>query len=452
MIVPKDVSPVESRWRKIQSPLPPPGADSILERMRAYEPRAVLGQPPVVWHRAHGCQVEDPWGNCWLDWSSGVLVANAGHGLPAVSSALCEISQRPLHYSYCFPTAERAQLAERIAHLAPEGLDKVFFLSTGSEAIEAAIKMARTWQLTRSRRRNLIVSFVAGYHGRTMGSQLAGGDPAAKQWIAEDQSLFIQVPFPDGFRVAETGFETFETSLSAQGVDPSEIALVLMESYQGGGASFAPVPYVKELRAWCDQNQVLLCMDEVQAGFGRTGRLFAFEHYGISPDLIVCGKAISGSLPLSAVIGPAHLLDQYPPGSMTSTHGGHVVACAAALANLDFMISDGLVDRAATAGQIFGARLRELAEIYSFIGAVHGQGLVYGLHFVGADGLTPNPQLASAIVWGCYERGLLMFAPVGFGGATVKVCPPLSTPSEALEEGLSVLFEAVGAAALEETA
>ena len=128
-----------------------------------------------------------------------------------------------------------------------------------------------------------------------------------------------------------------------------------------------------------------------------------------------------------------------------------MVACAAALAHLDCVVKDGLVARAAAAGQIFGDRLRELAESYSFIGSVHGQGLVYGLHIVGSDGLTPNPQLARSIVWGCYERGLLMFAPVGFGGATVKICPPLSTPFEALEEGLSVLFEAVRAAAFEET-
>lgn len=450
MIVPTNVSPVESRWRTIHSPLPPPGAIPILQRVMAHEPRAVLGQPPVVWHRAHGCQVEDPWGNCWLDWSSGVLVANAGHGLADVSSALCEISQRPLHYSYCFPSVERSQLAERIACLAPEGLDKVFFLSTGSEAIEAAIKMARTWQLSRSPRRSLVVSFVAGYHGRTMGSQLAGGDPAAKHWIAEDQSRFIQVPFPDGFRVTETGFETFEASLSAQGVDPSEIALVLMESYQGGGASFAPASYVQDLRNWCDKHQVLLCMDEVQSGFGRTGRFFAFEHYGISPDLIVCGKAISGSLPLSAVVGPAYLLDQYPPGSMTSTHGGHVVACAAALAHLNLLIKENLVDRAASAGQFLEKRLRELAEMHSFIGAVHGQGLVYGMHIVDEESRMPDAKRARDIVWGCYERGLLMFAPVGVGGATVKICPPLSTPIEALEEGISVLFEAVGSAALEE--
>jgi 4-aminobutyrate aminotransferase-like enzyme len=283
-----------------------------------------------------------------------------------------------------------------------------------------------------------------------MGSQLAGGDLQAKQWIAEDHSRFVQVPFPDGFRVMETGFEHFETSLAAQGVLPEEVALVLMESYQGGGASFAPAPYVQALRAWCDRHGVLLCMDEVQAGFGRTGRFFAFEHYDIRPDLIACGKAISGSLPLSAVIGPAHLLDQYAPGSMTSTHGGHVVACAAGLAHLELLLGEDLVQRAASEGQAFGEQLRELARRHPFVGAVHGRGLVYGLHIVGADGRTPNAQRARSIVWGCYERGLLMFAPVGVGGATVKICPPLSTPTEALEEGIAVLYEALEAAALEE--
>lgn len=448
MIQPKQVPPVHTAWRRILSPLPHPESAPILERMAAHEPRAVLGQPPVLWHRAEGCQVEDPWGNRWLDWTSGVLVANAGHGRAEVSSAIAEIVSRPLHYSYCFPTVERVELAERVAQLAPDGLDKVFFLSAGSEANEAAIKISRTWQQSRDPKRTIVVSFMSGYHGRTMGSQLAGGDSAAKQWIAEDQRRFVQVPFPDGFRVPETGFEQFEASLAAQGVAPDQVALVLMESYQGGGASFAPVPYVQALRTWCDKHNVLLCMDEVQAGFGRTGRFFAFEHYGIRPDLIACGKAISGSLPLSAVIGPADLLDQYPPGSMTSTHGGHVVACAAALAHLDLLLKDNLVERAATEGHVFGEQLRELAELHPFVGAVHGQGLVYGLHIVGPDGRSPDPARARAIVWGCYERGLLMFAPVGVGGATVKICPPLSTPTEALEEGIAVLYEALEAAAM----
>lgn len=448
MYQPKQVPPVQTAWRRIRSPLPHPESVPVLERMAAHEPRAVLGQPPVLWHCAEGCQVEDPWGNRWLDWTSGVLVANAGHGRAEVSSAIAEIVSRPLHYSYCFPTVERAELAERVAQLAPDGLDKVFFLSAGSEANEAAIKISRTWQQSRDPKRTVVVSFRSGYHGRTMGSQLAGGDPAAKQWIAEDQSRFVQVPFPDGFRVTETGFEQFEASLAAQGVAPEQVALVLMESYQGGGASFAPVPYVQALRAWCDQHDVLLCMDEVQAGFGRTGRFFAFEHYGIRPDLIACGKAISGSLPLSAVIGPADLLDQYPPGSMTSTHGGHVVACAAALAHLDLLLKDNLVERAATEGHVFSEQLRELAKLHPCVGAVHGQGLVYGLHIVGPDGQSPDPARARAIVWGCYERGLLMFAPVGVGGATVKICPPLSTPTEALDEGISVLHEALEVAAM----
>ncbi len=441
MYEPKQVPPVDTAWRCIQSALPHPEAKSILTRMAEYEPRSVLGQPPVLWHRAEGCQVEDPWGNRWLDWTSGVMVANAGHGRPEVAAALTEIAQRPLHYGYCFPTAERVALAERLAQLAPAGLDKVFFLSTGSEANEAAIKLARAWQTQRNSERTCVVSFVSGFHGRTMGAQLAGGDPSAKQWIAEDRRHFVQVPFPDGFRSTDTDFEQFEAQLTAQGVRPEQVALVLMESYQGGGASFAPEPYVKALRAWCDRHEVLLCMDEVQAGFGRTGRFFAFEHYGICPDLITCGKAISGSLPLSAVIGPAHLLDQYPPGSMTSTHGGNTPACAAALAHLDVLLKEDLIKRSATEGVSFGDALQALTERYPCIATVHGRGLVYGLHIVGSDGVSPDANLARAIVWGCYERGLLMFAPVGFGGATIKICPPLSTPTEALNEGLEVLTE-----------
>jgi 4-aminobutyrate aminotransferase-like enzyme len=217
----------------------------------------------------------------------------------------------------------------------------------------------------------------------------------------------------------------------------------MMESYQGGGASFAPAPYVQALRRWCDRHGALLVFDEVQSGFGRTGKLFAFEHYGVKPDLVCLGKAISGSLPLAAVLGGAELLDLYGPGSMTSTHGGHSVSCAAALANLDVLIKGKYVERAASVGESLGVGLRAMARRYEpFVGAVHGRGMVYGLHIVEPGSERPNGTVAFNIVRRCFESGLLMFAPVGLGAATVKISPPLLTPEEAIEEGLEVLERA----------
>ena len=442
--VPQALPMIATRYRRIVTPLPVPESLPILARIEKFEPRSLSGQPPVVWDRAEGFQVYDRYGNMWLDWSSGVLVANIGHGHEAVKEAILREVNKSLLFSYCFPTESRSLLAERLVQIAPRGLAKAFFLTTGSEAVENVIKLARTWgQKVGGSGKIAIVTFELGFHGRTLGAQLAGGYPEAKGWIGNLDPAFVQVPFPDGFRCRELGFKLFEQSLAEQGVEPREVAAVIMESYQGGGASFAPAAYVQTLRRWCDRHDVLLVFDEVQSGFGRTGKLFAFEHYGVEPDLICLGKGISGSLPLSAVLGRAEVMDLYGPGAMTSTHGGHALSCAAALANLKVLVAEGCVERAAAVGEVLRAGLREIAHKYApFVGALHGKGMVHGLHIVEPGTERPDGERAFEIVRRCFESGLLMFAPVGLGGATVKICPPLIMTEDAVQEGLAVLESA----------
>jgi 4-aminobutyrate aminotransferase/diaminobutyrate-pyruvate transaminase/4-aminobutyrate aminotransferase/(S)-3-amino-2-methylpropionate transaminase len=218
----------------------------------------------------------------------------------------------------------------------------------------------------------------------------------------------------------------------------------MTETYQGGNASFAPAEYMQAMRKWCDAHQALLICDEVQAGFGRTGKYWGFEHYEMVPDLIVCGKGISGGMPLSAVIGRPQIMDLYPPGSMTSTHTGNPVCAAASLACLDVIEDEGLVENARKLGEILQPRLRELGKRFpDYVGAVHGKGLVASLHMVKPGCIEPNPLLAADIVRRCVEKGLLMFAPVGYGGASVKISPPLTITEEPILESLSVLEEAV---------
>ncbi len=442
--IPQWVPKLSTRYRRIVTKLPVPESLPILARIEKYEPRSILGQPPVVWDRAEGFQVHDRYGNMWLDWSSGVLVANVGHANAAVKQAIIREVEKGLLFSYCFPSESRSLLAQRLTRLAPRGLGKVFFLTTGSETTENVIKLARTYgQKIGGNKKIVIVSFALGFHGRTLGAQLAGGYPEAKSWIGHLDPGFVQVPFPDGFRCKNVDFGSFEKSLAEQGIKLDEVAAVMMESYQGGGASFAPPAYVQALRRWCDAHRALLVFDEVQSGFGRTGKFFAFEHYGVDPDLICLGKGISGSLPLSGVLGRTEIMDLYGPGSMTSTHGGHCIACAAALANLEVLLQEHCVERAAASGDFLYSGLREIAQRYSpYIGALHGKGMVYGLHIVEAGSERPDGALAFEIVRRCFESGLLMFAPVGRGSATVKICPPLITTTEALAEGLQVLESA----------
>ncbi len=401
------------------------------------------GQPPVVWDHAEGFQVYDKWGNCWIDWSSGVLITNAGHGRKEIIDAIVHQAQSKLLTNYCFPSEIRAQLTQRLIDLLPEPLKKVFLLTTGSETVECAIKLSRAHAVKHhGREKNIIVSYEKAFHGRTMGSQQAGGIPALKEWIVNLDPGFVQVPFPDGFRTPDTSFEFFLACLEQQGVKPSQIAGVILETYQGGSASFAPVEYMQKMYAWTREHDIILTCDEVQAGFGRTGKLWGFEHYEIVPDLTTWGKGVSSSLPLAFVAGRPDLMDLFPPGSMTSTHTGNPVCCAAALASIDIVINEGLVEQSRVMGDLLLDRLKSLQEKYpDVIGCVDGKGLVVGIACVKPGTLDPDPDLAFQIINSMMEKGVLLFSPVGFGGATIKICPPLCITEEALLESTAVLSE-----------
>lgn len=446
-LVPKEVAPVSTVYRRIATRLPVPESLPVLQSLRDHEPRSMRGQPPVVWNRAEGVQVYDAYGNCWLDWSSGVLVANAGHGAPEVREAIIREAERSLLHTYCFPNAARAELVEYLTSLTPPSLNKVFLLSTGSEAIEAAIKLARTWgKRVGGQDKRGIVSFQNAFHGRTLGSQMAGGIPALKEWIGPLDPDFVQVPFPGDLRARERGFEGFLKGLEASEMAGERVAAVLTETFQGGGASFMPVEYARALRRWCDEHDALLILDEIQAAFGRTGKRFGFEHYGVVPDLFCVGKGITSSLPLSAVIGRAEVMDQYAPGEMTSTHSANPICCAAAVASLRKVVEGGLVENAERMGRILHDGLAEIAGRFPFVAGVHGKGLVAGLHIVRPGSLDADGDRAFRIVEGAFQRGLLMFAPVGVGGATVKIAPPLVITEDAIKDGLKALEDAMAAA------
>ncbi len=448
---PKEVKKVDTRYRRIVTRIPVPESIPILADLRKYELRSMSGQPPVIWDRAEGIQVYDKYGNMWLDWSSGVLVTSAGHGREEIKEAIVNQVNHGLLHNYCFPSELRARLVEKLSKLAPEGLDKVFLLTTGSETAECAIKLAQTWgQEIEGNKKIGIISFEGAFHGRTLGAQMIGGIPSLKSWIVNLDPNFHQVPFPGDFRCEDRSFKVFEKTLEKKGVTPDQIAGVISETYQGGGACFMPKEYVKKLSQWCKENRVLLIFDEIQAAFGRTGKMFGFEHYEVIPDLICCGKGITSSLPLSALIGRTEIMDLYPPGSMTSTHTGNPVCVAAALANLEIIERENLAHRAEKVGEFLFAELEEIRRDFSdIIGAVYGKGLVYGVHIVRNGSKEPDGEMAFRIVEKAVEKGLMLFAPVGFEGATIKTCPPLIITEEAIKDGASAFREAIEEALVE---
>jgi 4-aminobutyrate aminotransferase / (S)-3-amino-2-methylpropionate transaminase / 5-aminovalerate transaminase len=440
---PKAIPPVRTRLRRITTLLPVPGSLPTLERLQHYEPLAMRGQPPVVWEKAEGFQIYDAYGNCWIDWSSGVLITNAGHGRRPIIDAIIAQASSGLLTSYGFASDIRSRLVERLAGLLPFPLKKIFLLTTGSETVECAIKLARSQGLrTGGSAKNIIVSYTDAFHGRTLGAQQAGGIPALKQWIGNLDPGFAQVPFPDGFRTPDTSFDYFERCLDDQEINPQNVAAVMLETYQGASAAFAPADYIQSLRQWCDRHRALLILDEVQAGFGRTGAMWGFEHYSIVPDLALFGKGISSSLPIAAVAGSPEIMDSQPVGTMTSTHTGNPVCCAAALASIDLVVNEKLAANACQSGGVLHGRLHELQSRFPQIGIVQGRGLVAGLSCVIPGSTAPDADLAWNVVRLCFEKGVLMFAPVGFGGATVKIAPPLVISEEAILESTAVLEEA----------
>lgn len=444
-LIPVDVPKVNTRFRTIKTKLPVPESLYIFETLKESEPVSMMGQPPVVWDKAEGFQVYDRWGNKWLDWSSGVLITNAGHGRKEIIDGLREVLDQNLIATYVFVHEKRAVLTKMLQELSPDPSNyQVFLLSTGSEATENCIKLAKTYALEKyGSKKKYFVSFNNSFHGRTLGAQLAGGMKKLKTWIIDEGKTFIQVPFPDGYKNEDTSFDLFLRSLDEQGIKPEEIAGMMTETFQGVGPDFFPDEYAKKLEAFCKKYDIVSIFDEVQAGFGRSGKMFSYEQYEIRPDLIACGKGISSSLPIAAVIGRKDIMGLYAPGSMTSTHSGSPLPVIAAIENLKIIQRENLVERSRELGETLIPWLHRIRNKYpDVLGCVQGRGLVAGIQVVKKGTKTPDPEMAQRINERCYQKGLLMFAPVGIAGECLKIAPPLIITKEAIIEGLEVLEEA----------
>ncbi|NCB03653.1 MAG: aspartate aminotransferase family protein, partial [Spirochaetia bacterium] len=359
-LIPQEVEKVLTKFRTIKTQIPSPSSVPLLQEMLEYEPISMQGQPPIIIDRAEGFQVYDESENMWLDFSSGVLINNIGHGDSHITKALTEVINKPLLSTYVFPHRARITLSKMLCETVKFPNYKVFLLSTGSEATENCIKLAKTYGLKKyGSHKKYFISFDNAFHGRTLGAQLAGGMAKGKTWIGELDPTFVQVPFPDGYRTEDLSFDLFLKTLEKKGIKGEDVCGVMSESYQGVGPHFFPKEYAKSLEAWCKKFDAVLIMDEVQAGFCRTGKWYTYEHYDIQPDLIACGKGISGALPLSAVIGRDELMNQYAPGSMTSTHSGSPLPVVSAIANITELKKGKHLENARTLGPILTASLEK---------------------------------------------------------------------------------------------
>jgi 4-aminobutyrate aminotransferase/diaminobutyrate-pyruvate transaminase/4-aminobutyrate aminotransferase/(S)-3-amino-2-methylpropionate transaminase len=445
---PQPTERIETRYRRIVTPLPAPGSLDQLRRAARLFPAVNCYQPPIVWDRAEGFQVFDAHGNCWIDFSSTAVMANSGHGHPAIRDSLVRHAREGLLAQFNFASEIRIRLAERLLELAPPGVEKVYFWTTGSEAIESAVRLAREWGRRRDPWKYHLVSFTDDYHGCTLAAHQLSGDSAAKPWLPHPDAGIHRFAFPDGKGRAPGDGEpdwhdSIRQSIARCGIEPHHVAAVVVETLQGWGAVPFPPRYIQALRRWADEHDVLLVFDEIQTGFGRTGRWFAHQHYGVRADLICIGKGVTSTLPLAAVLGPAEVLDVLPPGEVTTTHAAHPLCCAAALANLDVLEGEKLVDAAARTGEIVRAELQKIRRRWpDHIAEVSGLGLLNAIHFCDPRTGRLDPVLARDVTFEAVRRGVMLFQ---VNRPTVKICPPLVIPPEAAVEGVGAVGEALDA-------
>jgi 4-aminobutyrate aminotransferase/(S)-3-amino-2-methylpropionate transaminase len=410
-------------------------------RLVAAVPRGISIATPFFAARAENAELWDVEGRRYIDFAGGIAVQNVGHRHPRVMAAVREQLEAFTHTAFqVTPYEVYVRLAERLNRLAPgPAPKKTIILSTGAEAIENAVKIARA-----ATGRSAIIAFSGGFHGRTMMAlALTGKVTPYKVGFGPFSADVFHATFPDAYRGVsiEQSLASIEQIFRAD-VDAARVAAIVVEPVQGeGGFNVAPFEFLRALRGLCDRHGILLVADEIQTGFGRTGKMFAVEHSGVAPDLITIAKAIGGGFPISAVIGRADVMDAPIPGGLGSTFAGNAVSCAAGLAVLDVMEEEGILARANKLGEHVVSRLRAMQSEARFgcIGDVRGLGPMLAVEFVKhRASKEPAPEIAKRIAAKAAERGLIVLS-CGIYSNVIRVLMPLTMSLELADEGLGIL-------------
>src|SRR5580693_3668261 len=414
--------------------------NSELHRRRgAAVARGVANAHAIYIERARNAEIWDVEGRQFIDFASGIAVLNSGHLHPRVVSAIEQQLQRFTHTCFqIIPYEGYVAMAERLNALAPGPTPKKSLLfSTGAEAVENALKIARYHT-----RRSAVIAFGGAFHGRTLATMtLTGKVQPYKAGFGPMLPDVFHVPFPMAYHgvTPAMSLAAIEQLFKAD-VDPARVAAIIIEPVQGeGGFYVAPPEFLRSLRALCDRHGMLLIADEIQSGMARTGRMFAIEHAGVEPDLMTVAKSIGGGLPLSAVVGKAEIMDAPPAGGLGGTYAGSPVACAAALAVLDVMVEERLIERAQQLGTKLSARLKALQSKYGAIGEVRGLGAMVAMELVkngSAD--QPDADLTRALVQAAARHGLIILS-CGVYGNVIRFLAPLTISDTLLGEGFDRL-------------
>lgn len=443
---PVTVPKVDTAFRHINTPIPTLGTKEILENLEENESRSMHGQLPIIWDRAEDFSVFDMAGNKWIDFTSTIFVANVGHSNARVTASIKAALDYPLYSCYAYANPIRARYLEKLIAFAGPPFEKAFLLSAGTEATEAALKLMRMQGQKIGKRRRGIICIEGNWHGRTFGAQMMSSNLAQREWIGYQDADIHHIPFPypwvlngrDPIAFLEEGLKR----LSEKGVDlAQDVCGFMLETFQGWGAVFYPKEFVQAIEHLCQKHQILLSFDEMQAGFGRTGKAFGYQHYGVTPDLICCGKGMGGGVPLAGVIGRAEIMDLPDVGNMSSTHSANPLVCAAGLAVIEELESRNLIAETARKGELLFSGLSDLQLRFpDRISQLLGMGLIAAVVFRSpltgeADGL-----FTSRVAERCMQKGLLV---VHTGRESIKLGPPLTITDAALFEGINVLGESI---------
>jgi len=390
--------------------------DSYRKEKHKYEPSNIC-EMPIKWERAKDFSVFDDQGNKWIDTTSGIFVANAGHSNPKIKEAIRQQLDKDLLFAYQYNTNIRYRFAEKLLKISPKHFDKVVLLNSGSEATDAAYRIIKQW--SNKNNKKYIITFTGSYHGRVLSSDLMSGDKQSTSWskVCDDDIIFLEFPYED-------------QTLDLDNLPPlNEIAAFFLETYQGWGAWFYPQKYIDSLYKLSRDYNILLCFDEIQAGFYRMGTLYGYQTYGdYKPDILCVGKGITSSLPLSAVISRGEIIDMDPATNLSSTHAGNTLCCAAGLANLEFLTEKTFQEKLQETIIFFEKQCKSLLK-YNLIKTINVRGLIAGIIF-------NNVEAATRIVKNCVQEGVLMMCTKR---ESIKLGPPLTITIDALKEVFDVL-------------
>jgi 4-aminobutyrate aminotransferase len=429
----------------IRTSLPGPKAQALLARDRAVSSPSYPRDYPFVIARGRGAEVWDVDGNRFLDFAAGIAVCSTGHAHPEVVQAIKSAADEFLHISSDYWHERMTRLGERINELDPLGEPvQVLICQSGTESVEGALKLAR-YVTGRPR----FIGFLGGFHGRSMGSLSFTASKYTQQaGFFPTMPGVTHVPYPNLYRPLLAGadqgravLEYIENVLFACNVPASEVAAILVEPIQGeGGYLVPPDGFLTGLRSLCDRHGILLIFDEVQSGIGRTGKMFAAEHWGVRPDIMTLAKGLGSGLPIGLVVAKKTIMEKWKPGAHGNTYGGNPLCCAAALATLD-LVQREYAANAAQVGAYFQARLRDLQKEFECIGDVRGKGLMIGAELI-TDRASRKPAaaLCQRVLTRAYHNGLILLS---CGTSTVRFIPPLMVSREHVDEALGLLKTAL---------